>query len=311
MKTRPLTLGARLAVVSLASGANPERVQRGVEALQRLGYEPRTFPTALAKLPPYFAGTPAERLTDLHRAFADPAIDGIICTRGGYGSNYLLDGIDLDLIRRHPKPFIGYSDYTAIQTWMLDQAGMPAFHGPMVAADFAAAFDKESGVDLPSFQAALAGESYVLGAVEGLRPLRAGKARGILYGGCLSLLTQSLGTRFAPQTEGKLLFLEDVGAKPYQLDRMLRHLMLAGKLEGVTGIIFGEMLDCSSPNAAPLLLEDAIMGVLDRFRGPVAIGLRSGHVSRGNVTLPFGIEAEFEVSPEDTRLRIGARERDA
>ncbi|MGI8770873.1 MAG: S66 peptidase family protein [Acidobacteriaceae bacterium] len=303
---QPLLPGARLAVVSLASSANPERVHRGVEALQRLGYLPQLFPTALAKSPPYFAGTPADRLADLHRAFADPTIDGILCTRGGYGSNYLLEGMDLELIRSHPKPFIGYSDYTAIQTWMLDQASMPVFHGPMVAADFAL----ESGVDLPSFQAALGGEAYILGPAAGLRPLRSGTARGILYGGCLSLLTQSLGTRFAAQTEGKLLFLEDVGAKPYQADRMLRHLMLAGKLEGVTGIVFGEMLDCSSPNTAPSLLEDAIMGVLDRFHGPIAIGLRSGHVSRANVTLPLGVEAELEVSPEATSLRIASRERE-
>lgn len=306
MKMQPLLPGARLAVVSLASSANPERVHRGVEALQRLGYLPQLFPTALAKSPPYFAGTPADRLADLHRAFADPTIDGILCTRGGYGSNYLLEGMDLELIRSHPKPFIGYSDYTAIQTWMLDQASMPVFHGPMVAADFAL----ESGVDLPSFQAALGGEAYILGPAAGLRPLRSGTARGILYGGCLSLLTQSLGTRFAAQTEGKLLFLEDVGAKPYQADRMLRHLMLAGKLEGVTGIVFGEMLDCSSPNTAPSLLEDAIMGVLDRFHGPIAIGLRSGHVSRANVTLPLGVEAELEVSPEATSLRIASRERE-
>jgi muramoyltetrapeptide carboxypeptidase len=304
VKMKPLAPGARLAVVSLASSANSERVHRGAEALQRLGYVPQLFPTALAKSPPYFAGTPAERLADLHRAFADPAVDGILCTRGGYGSNYLLEGMDLDLIRSHPKPFMGYSDYTAIQTWMLDQAALPIFHGPMVAADFAV----ESGVDLSSFQAAIAGQSYLLGHASGLRPLRSGAARGLLYGGCLSLLTQSLGTRFAPQTEGKLLFLEDVGAKPYQVDRMLRHLILAGKFEGVTGVIFGEMLDCSSPNGAPSLLENAIMGALDWFSGPIAIGLRSGHVSRANVTLPFGVEAVLEVSPEDTSLRIASRE---
>lgn len=308
MTMQPLSPGARLAVVSLASSANPERVHLGVEALQRLGYAPQIFPTALGRSAPYFSGTPAERLADLHRAFADPTIDAILCTRGGYGSNYLLEGLDLELIRSHTKPFLAYSDYTAIQTWMLDQTGVPVFHGPMVAADFATAFAADSGVDLPSFQAALSSQAYVLGPAAGLRPLRSGTARGILYGGCLSLLTQSLGTRFAPQTEGKLLFLEDVGAKPYQIDRMLRHLMLAGKLEGVTGIIFGEMLDCSSPNTAPSLLEDVIKRVLDWFNGPIAIGLRSGHVSRANVTLPFGIHAELEVGPESAHLRIAPRE---
>ena len=136
------------------------------------------------------------------------------------------------------------------------------------------------------------------GAAEGLRILRPGRAQGVMYGGCLSILTGSLGTRFAPQTEGKLLFLEDVGAKPYQIDRMLRQMVLGGKLDGVTGFIFGEMLECASPGTGPELLEQVILRVLDWFDGPIAIGLRSGHVSRGNVTLPFGIEAELILEDE-------------
>ncbi len=229
---RPVRPGARVAVLSLASGANPELVRKGVAVLQQLGYVPMLGAHALGKARPYFAATPEHRLQDLHQAFADPSIEAILCTRGGYGSNYLLPHLDLDLVRAHPKPLFGYSDYTAIQTWLLDQLGLPAFHGPMAAADFA----RENGVDLPSFQAALAGEPYLLSTDSGLRPFQQGTAEAVLYGGCLSLLVASLGTRYAAQTEGKLLFLEDVGAKPYQVDRMLRQLMLAGKLEGVPGI---------------------------------------------------------------------------
>jgi muramoyltetrapeptide carboxypeptidase len=300
VRSKPLLPGARLAVLAPASSADPERVHSGVESLRRLGFVPQLYPTALGKSRPYFAGSTTERLADLHQAFADPSIDGIICTRGGYGSNYLLDGLDLELLRSHTKPFIGYSDHTAIETWMLDRAGVPIFHGPMVAADFAS----DSGVDVASFHAALAGSAYQLGPGSGLRSLRTGAARGILYGGCLSLLAASLGTPYAAQTEGKLLFLEDVGAKPYQVDRMLRHLMLAGKLEGVRGIIFGEMLDCLSANAPSALLDEAILGVLDWFPGPIACGLRSGHVSRENVTLPFGVKAELEASEGAISLRI-------
>jgi muramoyltetrapeptide carboxypeptidase len=125
----------------------------------------------------------------------------------------------------------------------------------------------------------------------------------------------SLGTPHAAQTEGKLLFLEDLGEKPYQIDRMLRQLRLAGKLDGVTGIIFGEMLDCASPGALPDLTEKVIEAVLDWFPGPIAYGLRSGHVSRSNVTLPFGVEAQLTVILEketvnDTNtaeLHIGSR----
>jgi muramoyltetrapeptide carboxypeptidase len=107
-----------------------------------------------------------------------------------------------------------------------------------------------------------------------------------------------LGTPFEPQTEGKLLFLEDTNAKPYQVDRMLWQLRQAGKLDGVRGIVFGEMLDCVSPGARPELLDAVILRVLEDFSGPIAIGLRSGHVSRQNVTLTLGVEAELHTSSE-------------
>ena len=175
-----------------------------------------------------------------------------------------------------PSRLIGYSDLTALQLWLLDQIQLPAFHGPMLSADFA----REDGVHLPSLQAAFSGKPYTVGAAEGLRTLHPGRASGTLYGGCLSILVALLGTPYEPQTEGKLLFLEDVSAKPYQIDRMLWQLREAGKLEGVRGIVFGEMLDCVSPGAPPELLEEVILRAFEDFKGPIAIGLRSGHVSR-------------------------------
>src|SRR6201996_2418063 len=171
----------RLAVVAPASNADPEKVQRGVERLRALGHTVTLMPHVLTQAWPYFAATPEQRLADLHAAFADPEIDAVICIRGGYGSNYLLEGLDLDLLRHNRKPFIGYSDHTAIETWMLDQAAGPVLHGPMVAADFS----RGDGVDLLSFAAALGGEAYRLGGESGLRMLQAGTARGVLYGGCL------------------------------------------------------------------------------------------------------------------------------
>jgi muramoyltetrapeptide carboxypeptidase len=234
------------------------------------------------------------RLKDLHHAFADDEVRAIFSTRGGYGSNYLLDGLDLDLIAESPKPLIGYSDLTAPQLWLLDEVGLPAFYGPMLSADFA----RPDGVHLASLQAALSGKPYAVGSDEGLRTLHPGRARGTLYGGCLSILVALLGTPYEPQTEDKLLFLEDTGAKPYQIDRMLWQLREAGKLEGVRGIVFGEMLDCASPGAPPELLEEVILRVFEDFRGPIAIGLRSGHVSRSNVTLTFGVEAELRAAEE-------------
>ncbi len=206
----------------------------------------------------------------------------------------MLDALDLDLITEITKPFIGYSDLTAIQLWLLDQIQLPVFHGPMVSADFA----REDGVHLPSLRAALSGRTYSVGAEEGLRTLQPGRARGTLYGGCLSILVALLGTPYEPQTEGKLLFIEDVNARPYQVDRMLWQLRQAGKLDGVKGIVFGEMLDCVAPGTRPEFLDEVIQHVFEDFRGPIALGLRSGHVSRSNVTLTFGVEAELQAGAQ-------------
>lgn len=292
--------GARIAVVAPASSAQPDRIDRGLAALRALGYDAVLSPHARGKHAPYFSGTVDERLADLHRAFADPGVAAILCTRGGYGSNYLLDGLDLDLIRSHPKPLFGYSDLTAVQTWLLDRLGLVSFHGPMAAADF----HLENGVHLPSFRAALTGETITVGPGQGMRTLRPGRARGILYGGCLSILAAALGTPNTPQTEGKLLFLEDRGVQPYQFDRLLRQMILARKFEGVRGFIFGEMLDCTSPGADPGLLEQVILRVLEPFHVPIAIGLRSGHVSQGCVTLPLGLEAELLLENDQQQLQI-------
>jgi muramoyltetrapeptide carboxypeptidase len=239
------------------------------------------------------------RLRDLHHAFADDQVRAIFSTRGGYGANYLLDGLDLNLIAESAKPFMAYSDMTAMQLWLLDQIGLPVFHGPMLSADFS----RPDGVHLSSLEAALSGRPYTVGTQEGLRPLHPGRARGTLYGGCLSILVALLGTPYEPQTEGKLLFIEDVSAKPYQIDRMLWQLREAGKLEGVRGVVFGEMLNCVSPGAPPELLEEVILRAFGNFKGPIAIGLRSGHVSRQNVTLTLGVEAELTVQ-EEVRLRL-------
>ncbi len=291
-----------IAVVAPASSAQQARIDEGAAALAERGWQVRFAEHARGKHAPYFSASVQERLDDLHAAFADPEVDAILCTRGGYGSNYLLPGLDLDLIRANPKPLLGYSDVTAIQSWLLDQAGLVAFHAPLLAGDFS----RPGGVDEASLRAVLRGELHTYGAAEGLRALKPGTAEGMLHGGCLTLLAASLGTPYAPELKGKLLVLEDVGVKPYQVDRMLRQLVLAGKLAGVSGIVFGEMMDCHSPGASSSLLQEAIFCALGDFPGPIAIGLRSGHVAGACVTLPLGVRASLTVTGEATaELRMG------
>jgi muramoyltetrapeptide carboxypeptidase len=299
LKPSPVTSGAGIGIIAPASFARQERFTGGMERLRTLGFVPQIAENVLMRGPLFFAGTPQQRVADLHAMFADHETQAVMCLRGGYGSNYLLDSIDLEVFRAQPKPFFAYSDLTGLQLHLLDKLGIPAFHGPMLAADFYL----EDGVHLPSFHASLEGEPYSVGVAEGLRALKPGSASGTLYGGCLSILVAMLGTPWEPQTEGKLLFIEDVGAKPYQIDRMLWQLRKAGKLDNITGIIFGEMLDCSSPGTDSDFLDKTIMSALDGFAGPIAIGLRSGHVSRQNVTLTFGVTADLHVS-EESELKL-------
>jgi muramoyltetrapeptide carboxypeptidase len=298
LKPRAAAVGVKVAVLSPASTPDAAKVERGMEALRNLGFLPIEAPHMLTRGPLYFAGTTEQRLLDLHAAFADDTVRVVFATRGGYGSNYLLEDLDMDVLGDHPKPFFCYSDMTALQITLLDTLNLPSFHGPMVSPDFG----REDGVHLPSLLAALSGEPYKVGKAEGLRLLKPGNdaqpVRGVLYGGCLSILTALLGTAFEPQTESKLLFLEDVSTKPFQIDRMLWQLKQSEKLDGVKGIIFGEMLDCTSPGARPDLLEEVILNALDDFDGPIAIGLRSGHVSRANVTLTLGVGAELSATAE-------------
>ncbi len=286
---KAIRAGARLAVVSPASTPKGELVAAGVSRLESLGYEVRVFPHALDKGPLYYAGTVAERVGDLHAAFADERVDGIVCTRGGWGSAELLPYLDAGLIQGNPKVFVGYSDQTSLQTWLWNECGLGSFYGPMVAADFS----RPDGAEMRSWEAALGGSSgWSVGAADGLRVLKAGVGEGVLSGGCLSILVEGLGTPFGATAEGGVLFLEDIGTKPYQWDRMLLHLRYAGMLEGVTGIVFGDM----AANGADGEIEASILHALRDFDGPIGIGLRSGHVTVGNVTLPLGVRVKLDLS---------------
>jgi muramoyltetrapeptide carboxypeptidase len=300
MKGARLRPGARLAVVSPASTPKPELVEQGMARLAGMGYEPVLFPHALDRGPLYYAGTIADRLTDLHGAFSDSSIDGIVCARGGWGSAELLPYLDAGLIRANPKVFVGYSDQTSLQCWLRNEADLVCFYGPMVAADFS----REDGADAASWEHCFSGSAtWSVGSAEGLRALRPGVAEGRLGGGCLAIFAEALGTPFAGRAGDGILFLEDIGVKPYQWDRMLCHLRFAGVLEGVRGVVFGDMRQCVAPEEQELL-EGAILHALRDFAGPIAIGLRSGHVGAGNVTLPLGVQVRLECVDGAARMEF-------
>ncbi len=302
IKPPALKKGDTVGIVAPASYFPRPDFDAGCEALRQMGYNP-VFDESIFDRDLYFAGSVERRARELEIMFARPDVKAIVCARGGYGTNYLLPRLDVKKIAANPKIFVGYSDLTSLMTYLCDAARIVTFHGPMVAKDFA----KPGGVDVASWQAALGGANrwpLDFGPDSGVKSLVQGSAEGVLYGGCLSMLAESLGTPYEIRTEGTILFIEDVAAKPYQIDRMLMHLKLAGKLNAVRGIIFGEMLGCTQSLTQGYTLEDVVMRLVGNLGVPVAYGVRSGHVSKGNITLPIGVSAALNVDDSGVALEI-------
>ena len=299
VKPPALRRGDTVGIIAPASNIKRDALLAGCEGLQRMGYRPFYFDSILEQ-DLYFAGSLERRTRELHEMFEREDVRAIVCARGGYGCNYLVPGLDLEVIRRHPKIFVGYSDVTTLLTLLCDEAGLNVFHGPMVAKDFV----EEAGVDVASWQNALCGTAPWDVTDSGARGLRDGRAEGMFYGGCLPMLAATLGTPHEIQTVGRILLLEDIASKPYQIDRMLMQLKLAGKFKDVRGMIFGEMNDCVQHPQQGYTLEEVVLRILGDLNLPVAFGLRSGHVTRRNITLPLGIQTSFEVSGEQVQLKF-------
>jgi muramoyltetrapeptide carboxypeptidase len=301
IKPPALQPGDTVGIVAPASSIQRSLLEAGAEALRKLGYRP-VYQEPIFDRDLYFAGTVDRRARELEDMFVRDDVRAIICARGGYGCNYLLSKLDPQKIVPHPKIFVGYSDVTTLLTCFADSAGLVTFHGPMVTKDFA----NPDGVDIASWEAALGGAAHWMLnlADSAVEVLVEGEAEGVLYGGCLSMLVATLGTPHEIRTQGTILFLEDVAAKPFQIDRMLMQLRLAGKFSGVTGVIFGEMIDCAQNKDQDYTLQEVVLRVVGDLGIPVAYGLRSGHVSRRNITLPLGVRAVLRASSANISLEI-------
>lgn len=299
LKPTALKPGNKVAIIAPASNIKPQLLETGVAGLRNGGYEPVYLPGILER-DLYFAGSIDRRLHELEEMLERDDIAAVLCARGGYGTNYLLERLDFEKFCRHPKIIMGYSDCTSLLTAIHDRSGMVTFHGPMVLKDFSAS----DGVELSSWRNATSGATGWNIPTEGMQVLNPGHAQAKLHGGCLSLLVASLGTPFEIQTLDTILFLEDIGAKPYQIDRMLTQLRLSGKLERVRGFVFGEMMDCVQPGGQDYTLQEVIFRVLKDCGVPIVYGLRSGHVTRQNITLPLGVQAELTATSSAVTLRI-------
>ncbi len=301
---RPAALrqGDAVALITPATYvSDPDRLAMAVRTVRYFGLDPR-MGRNVGKRIGYLGGSAQERLSDLHDAFRDPAIKGVLSIRGGYGSEHLLDAIDYGLLRANPKVFVGYSDITALHLAIQKHARIVTFHGPVLISAFTdytqrgfrrALFEKR-----PLGALTNPPETNPLRPAHTCRTIRDGRARGPLTGGNLTLVTSTLGTPYEIETRGRILFLEDVDEEPYGIDRMLTQLRLAGKLEQAAGIVFGECENCRPRDYKPSYESTFSFGeVLDRILGPLKVpvlaGLTIGHTD-DQLTLPIGLQASLD-----------------
>ena len=273
--------GSKIGVVAPAGCVGDEALEAGAAAIRRKGFEVEFSPSARVRKG-YLAGDAAARARDLVSFFRRGDIDAIFCARGGFGSIQVLPYLS-DEIRNYPKIFAGYSDITVLLNWLLQKCGMVTFHAPMVAMDLASGLTTRSEAQLWE---TLTGKrkTWEVKLGEIIRP---GRSEAQMMGGCLSMLVTTLATPYEIDTKGMLLFLEDVGEKPYRIERMLTHLKMAGKLDGLAGVLFGDFTGCEGDG--PRDVRQVVGEIFAAAPYPVAMGLSAGH-GEENLTLPFGVK---------------------
>jgi muramoyltetrapeptide carboxypeptidase len=284
-KPRHLERGALIGVIAPAGNVEPERLQAGIEAIRAEGFEVELAANLFASKG-YLAGDAKRRADDLSGFFQRTDIGAIFCARGGFGSVQLLPYLSSEL-SKHPKIFVGYSDITVLLNWLRQCCGMVTFHAPMVAMDMARGLNPRSKAHLWQV---LTGElrewKLDLGEI-----IQSGKVEGELIGGCLSLVVTTLGTPYEIDTRGKILFLEDVGEKPYRIERMLTQLKMAGKFDQVAGVLLGDFTQCE--DAGPRDVRQIISDLVGDAGYPVVMGMSSGHGPE-NLALPFGVRMALD-----------------
>lgn len=297
-----LQKGDTIGVIAPAGPTNLERLNKAFPFLENMGLKIK-LGRYIEEVYGYLAGKDHERLADFHEMIADPEIKAIIFARGGYGTARFTANINFDLIRQNPKIIWGYSDITYLHTAIRQATGLVTFHGPMLASDIAKDdFDKLSA---SSFRQLF--EPTELTYTEQISPLEVlvpGKGNGQLVGGNLSLLTCSIGTPYEIDIKDKLLFIEDIGEVPYEVDAMLNQLKYSGKLAEAAGIIIGDFADAEPKNHRSLSLEEVFHHYFSGLGCPVMSGFKIGHCFP-HFSVPMGVNAEMNTKNKTLTINPG------
>jgi muramoyltetrapeptide carboxypeptidase len=294
LKPPALRTGDTFRVLSLSSPVAEDRVKKGCDELVKLGFRVRLDEDEVFVRHGFFAGPAESRCAALKAALAETDTQAIICTRGGYGSNYLLDCLRLE--GTAPKILCGFSDITSLHAYLWQKFRWVTLHGPMVAAGLDHGADATEGYDLESFVRSLTSSKGWSITLKG-ESISSGSSEGTLLGGCLNLVEATIGTPWELDTRGTILILEDRAMKPWQVDRALMHLKQAGKLRGVTGIVLGDFPE-SNPPAGTESVKDVAVRILTPLGIPIVFGAPIGHTSRPLLTLPLGVQARLSADGE-------------
>ena len=298
IRPNALRPGDQVAIVAPAGPIeHRDDFERGVAALERMGFRVRYQDRIFQSLR-YLAGSDEERAEELMRSFEDPEIRAVVSLRGGYGCSRLIPLLDQGRLRNHCKIFMGFSDLTTLHLFFRRRFGWVTFHGPMASS---AALGSVGGAQLEHLRFVWTDPDYVPAlSFPQLQAWVPGCAEGELVGGCLSLIVASLGTSYELATDGKVLFLEDLGEPPYRIDRMLTQLRLAHKLDRAAGLLLGNFLDCE-PASGSYTLEETLHELVCDLEIPVIANFPAGHGPE-NWTLPLGARVSLDASSRDLRF---------
>lgn len=283
MKPHLLKPGDTLGIVAPASPFDGDAFEQGTTLLHRMGFNTKIASDIFAHQG-YLAGTDSQRIAQLHAMLVDDQVQGIICARGGFGTLRILSDLDFDLFRKNAKPFIGFSDITALHSVLQKKAGWVTFHGPMVTT-----LTRVDDASQQSFYDTLTGTGPDHFDLTQARCLNPGSARGTLMGGNLTTLCHLLGTPFACGFKDAILFLEDTGEAPYRIDRMLTQMKLAGAFDGIAALVLGSFEKCGAIDE----IEALVQAHFSPMAIPIVTGAALGHGQR-NLTLPLGISARLD-----------------
>ena len=306
IKPKRLSAGDTIGLIAPSSSITDTKLKKAIGNMESLGLKVK-LGKHIKEINGYLAGTDAQRLEDLHDMFADDSVDGIWCIRGGYGAGRILPKINYKLIKKNPKVFIGYSDVTALTQAIYQETGLICFHGPVASSTFSEYTMKHlkavlmHPMKMHTFEYAEDNDSVEDKSYR-TEVIRAGRATGELIGGNLSLLASMIGTKYHWNVKNKLVFIEDIGEKPYRIDRMLTQLLQTSNLEKAAGIILGVFEDCEAGESdRSLTLMETLKGQLEPLGIPVIYGLSFGHI-KNHFVMPLGVKAMMDTKGRTVTL---------